>query len=133
MKSIWKWSHGKLSLFFIIVVFAWRIFLEVLKLAFFYSSKKKNLMNNFVLNFPQMFLSNVCVEKYYKKDAVENYSHSRMMIVLYFERLWKRSQSRYEETDDQNFPICTSILFPSKLSGGEVMSSLEEGCYLQHD
>lgn len=79
MKSIWKWLHGKLSLFFIIVVFAWRIFLEVLKLAFFYSSKK-NLMNNFVLNFPQMFLSNVCVEKYYKKDAVENYSHTRIEI-----------------------------------------------------
>ena len=55
------------------------------------------------------------------------------MIVLCFERLRKRSQSRYEKTDDQNFPICTSILFPSKLSGGEVMSSLEEGCYLQHD
>lgn len=35
-------------------------------------------MNNFVLNFPQMFLSNVYVEKYYKKDAVENYSHSRI-------------------------------------------------------
>lgn len=98
-------------------------------------------MNNFVLNFPQMFLSNVCVENTTKRmlwriiHTLESKSKEggAEMIVLYFERLWKRSQSRYEKTDDQNFPICTSILFPSKPSGGEVMSSLEEGCYLQHD
>ena len=80
--------------FFIIVVFAWRIFLEVLKLAFFYSSKKK-FNEQFCLNFPQMFLSNVCVENTTKRmlwriiHTLESKSKEggAEMIVLYFERL----------------------------------------------